>query len=135
MPTRTPKTSQIRARPGRGVGDIFGPKRHGAAPQLHRAPHKDPMRLFWRVGAPELPFLVVAGPLGFWKPENRGRGDTGGISEGCSAKEAPQGQGGDGYGSLGWGEWVGAGVSATNGPPGSIRVAGQNTARHRISKT
>ena len=60
------------------------------------------MRLFWRVGAPELPILVVAGPLGFWKPENRGGGDTGGISEGFSAKGAPQGQGGDGYGSSGW---------------------------------
>ena len=126
MPTRTHKTSQIRARPGRGVGDMFGPKRHGAAPQLHRAPHRDPMRLFWRVGAPELPIRVVAGSLGFWKPENRDRGDTGGISEGCSAKGAPMAQGGDGYGSPGWGERVGAGMSAINGSPGSIRVAGQN---------
>ena len=131
---RTPKTSQIRARPGRGVGDIFGPKRHGAAPQLHRAPHKDPMRLFWRVGAPELPIMVAAWSLVFWKPENRGWGDTVGISEGFSAKGAPQGQGGDGYGGPGWGERVGAGVSAINGPPGSIRVVGKNRARQRISK-
>ena len=93
MPTRTPKTSQIRARPGRGVGDIFGPKRHGAVPQLHRAPHKDPMRLFWRVGAPELPIMEAAGSLGFWKPENRGRGDTGVFLKVFRPRRRPRGRG------------------------------------------
>ena len=50
-----------------------------------------PCALILAMVALEPPILVVAGPLGCWKPGNRGRGHMGVFLKGCRPRESHRG--------------------------------------------